>query len=144
MKPVKALPLAVILMVAACQPSDDPAQGGFFNGVTGIAGGGYQARVDQREAEVADAQSTNTALRAEQAALQAELDRLGGQLTDLKLTILRQSQQAGTLDPATRARVDQTLNARPAGSTDQQKLASLRKAVADARALSADLARLSG
>jgi septal ring factor EnvC (AmiA/AmiB activator) len=43
--------VAASLLLAGCV-SSDPRQGGFVSGVVGIAGGGYQARIDAREREL--------------------------------------------------------------------------------------------
>lgn len=37
------------VFVAGCATSADPHEGGFVSGVVGLAGGGYQRRVDERE-----------------------------------------------------------------------------------------------
>ncbi|MFQ5622797.1 MAG: hypothetical protein ACE5FS_05305 [Paracoccaceae bacterium] len=142
---------ALSALTSACKTTGDPAEGGFFSGVAGVAGGGYQARVDEREQAVAAAQAENAALRQEQAgvaadtaAVRAEIEKLRRELAKLKFTILQQKTKLGTVDDATGARIDAILNAKPGGSTDVAKLAALRKTVADARALSAELAGLSG
>ena len=136
--------LSIAALLSACETSQDPADGGFFSGVEGISGGGYQDRVDERETAVAAAEAQNVALSREQAKVTAEIDQLRSELAKLKFAILQQKTSLGPLDAPTAARVDATLNANPGGNTSSARLASLRKAVADARALSADLARLSG
>lgn len=136
--------LATAALLSACETTGDPADGGFFAGVSGISGGGYQDRVDERESAVAAAETQNTALTREQATVAAEIERLRAELAKLKFTILQQKTNLGPLDAATTSRINATLNASPSGGTNTARLAALRKAVADARALSEDLAQLSG
>lgn len=130
------------LLLSACVTSENPADGGFFNGVQGVASGGYDERIDDREVAVATSQSQNEALRVEQANLQAQIRASESELAKLKFTILQQKNSVAGLDAQTTARVNAVLNASPSGSTDQAKLAALQKTIADAKALSADLAKL--
>jgi hypothetical protein len=132
------------LLVAACAISEDPAEGGFFNGVDGLASGGYVERIDEREQAVAASTSRNADLRAQQQALQAQITASESELANLKITILQQKNAIGNLDAQTKARVNAVLNARSGGSTDQVRLAALQKTISDAKILSADLARLAG
>ncbi|WP_372572713.1 hypothetical protein [Ruegeria jejuensis] len=134
MKALLALPL---LALAGCQTTTDPAEGGFFNGVSGIATGAYDDRVDAAEADVASAQARNDALAAQIRSSESEL-------AQLKLQILQQRDALGGTDPATAQRIDRVLNSSPSGSTDAAKLAALQRSIADAKALSADLVWLSG
>lgn len=130
------------VLLSACVSSSDPADGGFFNGVQGISSGSYDARIDEREQAVVESQSRNTDLRAEQASLQAQIKASESELAKLKFTILQQKNATSGMDPQTSARVNAVLNAKPTGSTDQAKLAALQKTISDAKALSAELAKL--
>ncbi|MFA3920352.1 hypothetical protein [Ruegeria hyattellae] len=134
---MRALFPLTLLAFAGCQTTTDPAEGGFFNGVSGIATGAYDDRIDAAEADVASAQTRNDALAAQIRGRESEL-------AQLKLKILQQRDGLGGTDPATAQRIDRVLNSNPTGSTDAEKLASLQRSIADAKALSADLARLSG
>ncbi|MCL6284490.1 hypothetical protein M3P21_13225 [Ruegeria sp. 2012CJ41-6] len=134
MRVLLSLPL---LALAGCQTTTDPAEGGFFNGVSGIATGAYDDRIDAAEADVASAQARNDALAAQIRGRESEL-------AQLKLKILQQRDGLGGTDPDTAQRIDRVLNSNPTGSTDAEKLAALQRSIADAKALSADLARLSG
>ncbi|MEX0349254.1 MAG: hypothetical protein AB3N15_07480 [Paracoccaceae bacterium] len=126
-----------LLVMAGCQTTTDPAEGGFFNGVSGIATGAYDDRIDAAEADVASAQARNDALAAQIRGSESEL-------AQLKLKILQQRDAIGGMDTGTARRIDQVLNSNPTGATDTEKLAALQRSIADAKALSADLARLSG
>ena len=128
----------ICLPLAACTDlPQDPAEGGFFAGVSGITSGSYDARVDAAEADVDAARARNTEL-------EAQIRRSETELSQLKLRILRQRNAMASADPGTSRRIDQVLRSQPTGDTQSARLASLRQAIGDARALSADLARLSG
>ncbi len=136
-----ALTLGVL---AGCQTTTDPAEGGFFSGVSGIATGAYEDRVSASEAEVASAQARNDALAAQQSALGARIKSSESELAGLKFQILQQRDALGPTDSATAARIDRVLNAKPTGATAEARLAALQQTISQARALSADLAKLSG
>ena len=93
---------------------------------------------------VAEAEARNEALSAEQARLSAQISSARSELAKLKLRILNQRNAAGSVDAQTDARVQSVLNAQPTGRTQSEQLAALQKTIADAKALSADLAKLSG
>lgn len=125
----------VAVALAACVDSTDPADGGFFNGISGVTSGEYDARVEEREKQVAEEKARNAALRA-------ELSRLRGEHSAVKNEIVQRRAalaSAGVrLSPASERQVQAALAA------DPQKVESLRKAIADARELSARLARMAG
>lgn len=143
-----------LLLVAGCATSDDPAAGGFFNGVSGLSSGTYQDRVDERQGDVETEQARAAALSTQQASVAAQsasvaeqIAALRAQLTQLRIQIANQQAQlrsAGVAIPASiNTRVNAVVNASPGGASDAERLANLQAAIADARALSADLARLS-
>lgn len=84
------------LALAGCV-SGDPRQGGFVSGVVGIAGGGYQARIDARERELAtllDHQQRLSGRISGQRATVAALDaRIA--LTERRIAALRARAAAG-------------------------------------------------
>jgi len=123
--------------LAACTTSTDPADGGFFNGVSGIATGTYQDQIDADEAQVAASQARNANLAAQIRGSESELARL-------KVAIVNQRNALGSTDAATSNRINAVLVSQPTGSTDAARLAALQKSIADARALSQDLAKLAG
>lgn len=137
------LALAAGAGLAACvDGGGNPAEGGFFRGVSGIASGGYDARVAAREAEVAEAQAGNAALRAERSALAARIAAAERDLTAARFDLLQARDRARSLDPGTRARVNAALVAEPAGGSDAVRLADLQRLLSETRALSAELASL--
>ncbi len=129
--------LLSLVALSACQTTTDPAEGGFFSGVSGIATGAYDQRIETAEADVASAQARNDALAAQLRSSETEL-------AQLKLKILQQRNAIGGADAATAARIDKVLNETPGGATPEAKLAALQRSISEARALSADLAKLSG
>ena len=136
--PVRSsLVLAGVLAVSACVTSTDPADGGFFNGVSGIATGAFDNRIAARESEIAAAQERNAGLEAQIRAAEAEL-------AQLKLRILNQRNAIGATDAEFSARVETVLNANPDQSDQTSKLVALQNTIADARALSEELSRLAG
>lgn len=124
--------------------SEDPADGGFFNGISGVASGTYQERVDDRQAAVDQAQDRNAALSAEQARLASQIGSARSELSRLKLQIVQQRQQAGGLSSGLNSRVETVLNTPTSGRGDAAHLASLQQTIANARALTAELSKLSG
>lgn len=143
-----------VLALAACEVSQDPADGGFLSGIVGVAGGGYQGRVDEQETALANEQAQANALAAQEAQVAAtnasiatQITQLRSELTALRIKISQQMadlQSAGVaVNGATQTRVRAVVNNSPSGRTDAERLAALSAAIADARALSADLSRLS-
>lgn len=145
---------ASALALSGCEISEDPADGGFLSGVVGVAGGGYQSRIDALEAQLAADQARANALASEQLRLQASSANSSAQIRNLRAqfaalqAVIRG--QVATLDArgvtvssGLKAKVQTVSAASPNGNDNAARLASLRAAIADARALSADLSRLS-
>ncbi len=151
---MKAFLVIGALALTGCEISQDPADGGFLSGVVGVAGGGYQSRVDTLEAQLAADQARANSLASEHLRLQAASASTSAQLRNLRsqfaaLQAVIKDQVAalearGVLVNGSLKAKAQTVSAlAPSGRTDAARLASLRAAIADARALSADLGRLS-
>ncbi|WP_114283929.1 hypothetical protein [Candidatus Halocynthiibacter alkanivorans] len=148
---LNAFALLSLGALAGCVSTDDPSEGGFFEGVSGIASGSYEAGIEAQQDEVAAAEARNAALGAEQgqvtgdlASVRAEIAALERDMTRLKFDILQKKNALGVLPPALNARVQTTLNTVSPTGTDSSRLASLRRSVANARALSAELTQLAG
>ncbi len=128
------------LTLGACETSDDPAEGGFINGIAGLAGGGYDARIEEREQNL-------SAAEARQAELKAQLAGLQSQYSGLRLTLLQQRSDIAAsgkpIPAAVQTRLNTALGTSPGGSSDQERISALQKAISDAKALSAELAQLS-
>lgn len=145
---------ASALALSGCEISEDPADGGFLSGVVGVTGGGYQARINALEAQLAADQARANSLASEQLRLQASSASTSAQLRNLRAQFAALKEviksQVATLDArgvtvsgGLRAKVQTVSAAAPGGGSDAARLASLRGAIADARALSKDLGRLS-
>jgi chromosome segregation ATPase len=129
----------LLLAVAGCADSGDPAQGGFISGVAGLAGGGYQSRIDERETAVATSEARQADLEAELAGLEAEHRGLQAQIAQQRAAL----RASGTrLSPETEARVEAVLSNNPDPRDPTVRAAALRQAIADARTLSDQLAAL--
>ena len=137
-------PLLGLLVLPACVSTEpaDPSEGGFFEGLSGITSGSYDALVVEEENAVATAEARNAALTLEESALRAEIRASARALTAEKARLRQLSSSGLALDAPTAARVEEVLAREPAGGTSAQQLADLQKAVADARALSDELSRL--
>ena len=129
--------LACAGLSACMTTSTDPADGGFFNGVSGITTGTYQAQIDADEARIEESRARNASLAAQIQSSESELARL-------KVQIVNQRNALGNTDRAVSNRINKVLVSNPTGSTDAARLAALQQSIADARALSQDLAKLSG
>lgn len=94
-----ALCLAVVLpfCLGGCATSPDPHQGGFVSGVVGLAGGGYQSRIDEREAAYKGELSAQDQLKAqarelerERAQVRSDLGRANARLAALESRVKRE------------------------------------------------------
>ncbi|SDL66088.1 hypothetical protein [Aliiruegeria lutimaris] len=127
-----------------CVDSQDPAAGGFYNGLSGIASGSYDVRIEEREVAVANAEARNAELAAEKRSLAAQISATESNLTQARFELLKQRNAAQGLDSTTQARINKVLTAKPKGTTDAARLADLQRLLSETRMLSEDLARLAG
>jgi chromosome segregation ATPase len=151
---------AAVLLAAgltACATSDDPAEGGFISGVTGLAGGGYDRRIEEREDAYKEQLDAQAALQAEARRLEQERAEVRAQLRGAESRLAAQARRiaaerrriagsggAGTavrlrqLDQA-QARVDATrATVRTASSSDR----SMPDMKATTRAIEDELQRI--
>lgn len=84
---ILCLPLWLPIWLGGCAISADPHQGGFVSGVAGLAGGGYQRRIDEREGVYQGELSAQEQLKAqarelerERTAVRTDLDRARARL----------------------------------------------------------------
>ena len=132
---LKIFSLGVIVTgLAGCVTSEDPGDGGFFNGVSGATNGTYDTRVAEREAKVKTAETENARLTAQLAGLRGEHSNAKNALIQARA----RAQAAGAkLTPSQENQVASALRANP------NRVESLSKAIADARRLTDSIARLS-
>jgi len=64
--------LAGLMFVAGCATSNDPSEGGFINGVVGLATGRYEKRVEEKQALLDQKQQENKEIKQEVAVLERE------------------------------------------------------------------------
>jgi chromosome segregation ATPase len=83
--------LALLLLVAGCATSPDPAKGGFFSGVSGLLSGGYDQRVAQQAKDL-------DRMRAQQAAAEAATRRGNATLTQQEQSIAKMRASVSDLD----------------------------------------------
>jgi hypothetical protein len=129
----------VWVALAGCATSDGPAEGG-FNGVAGLAGGGYEARIAEREQALTAAQGRQQALAFELAGLEREHTALGNQIVAQRAAL--RARGVG-LSPATEQAV-LAATAEPRAADPAARAASLRRAIADSRRLSVQLSMFGG
>jgi len=134
------LAAAAAAALAGCAVSDDPAAGGFVSGIAGVAGGGYDARIAERETGLAATQAEGAALTAQLAALEREHASLKDQL-------IRQRADLGAagvrLTPASERAFQTAIATEPSETDPAARAAALQRAIADGRRLSEQLAALS-
>ena len=89
--------MAATVWLGGCATSDDPHAGGFVSGVVGLAGGGYQRRVAEREGAYQGELSAQQRLQAqaksleeERAAVRTDLKRANARLADLERRLAQQ------------------------------------------------------
>jgi hypothetical protein len=74
------LSAGLCVLAAGCATSADPHEGGFVSGVVGLAGGGYQRRVDEREGVHQGELDAQQRLKAQARALEQERTQVRGEL----------------------------------------------------------------
>jgi len=108
--------------LAGCATSADPHEGGFVSGVVGLAGGGYQRRVDERQTAHQGELDAQQRLKAQARALEEERAQVRGDLARARSRLAAQERRIA----AERARV----KAQGQGSATQASLAKLDQAQA--------------
>jgi ribosomal protein L29 len=141
------LSLSALTIAVACTPRgnpDDPAYGGFFNGIENIQDGTYDARIASREQVAAALEARKIRLMAERNSLARQMASNENTLAELKRQVVVLKIQIGeaNLDPAVLGQIQTAVNARPVGATDAERLASLRRTIADTRKLAESLSQL--
>ena len=149
------------LCLVGCATSPDPHQGGFISGIVGLAGGGYQQRIDERQGTYQvelDAQQRLKAqareVEQERTAVKGDLARANARLAALQQRIAQQRAMLRTaggpsaarqgelrrLDQA-QAQVKRTQGALRGVHPDQQPVTDLK---ARSAAIQRDLDQIDG
>ena len=141
--------LCTLLLTSACAQRgnlDDPAYGGFFNGIENVSDGTYDARIATREEKVAALQQRQQRLLAERNSLSRQVSAHQNALARLQQDIVVSKIRIGenNLDSGTKARITAALTTTPGGQTDAERLANLQKTIANTRKLAESLAQLAG
>ncbi len=110
-----------LALLNGCATSPDPHEGGFVSGVVGIAGGGYERRIDEREASHREALDAQARLNAEARVLEQERAAVRSDLTRAQSRLATQEQRIAQ----ERARI-QAASRRSVA--DQAQLARLQQA----------------
>ncbi|MBV5310989.1 hypothetical protein [Chromatium okenii] len=74
--------------LAGCATNPDPHQGGFINGITGLANGNYQRRIDERESVYHTELSAGEQLRAQAQTLEQEREAIRGELNQAQSRLI--------------------------------------------------------
>lgn len=77
---------------------NDPSKGGFGNAISGVLGGQYDERLEQREAEAEAASRRNADLAARSGALNAERDQLSLEIGQARKRVQGQHARIGNLE----------------------------------------------
>ncbi len=109
--------------LAGCATSADPHEGGFVSGVVGLAGGGYQRRIDEREGTYQGEMDAQQRLTAQARALEEERAQVKGDLSRAQARLAGQERRIA----AERARLSV---ARNRSAADQARLRRLDQAQA--------------
>ena len=115
--------------LAGCATSGDPHEGGFVNGIIGLSGGGYQRRLDEREATLDAEQAEQRRLAMEQQEVEAERDAVRRELSHAQHRLAAQQQRIAAEQSRIRALQRQS-------AKDRDRLAKLHRAQKRASSLS--------
>jgi chromosome segregation ATPase len=88
--------VGVLVLLAGCATSPDPAQGGFISGVNGLLSGGYDQRVRAQSAQL-------TQMQIQQAAAEDEARRTNLALADREHRLATLRTQVAALDRSLKA-----------------------------------------
>ena len=80
----------ISLTLSGCATNPDPHEGGFVNGVVGLAGGGYQRRIESRQGGYQSELDAQARLMAEAQALEQERAALRGELSSAQARLAAQ------------------------------------------------------
>lgn len=87
------LAASLTVCLAGCATSADPHEGGFVSGVVGLAGGGYQRRIDERESAHKGELDAQQRLKAQARALEEERAQVRGDLNRARARLATQERR---------------------------------------------------
>ena len=116
--------LICVLLLAGCGASQDPREGGFFGGISGLGSGAYEERVEEREQRLSRLQQI-------QKDLDAESREIDAQKTDLREQIELERAHLEEMQNST-ARLEQEVSRMSAGdAAGEKKVNELRSRLND-------------
>jgi hypothetical protein len=104
--------------LTGCATSADPHEGGFVSGVAGLAGGGYQRRIDEREGVYQNELDAGQRLKAQARALEQERGQVRGDLARAQARLATQERRIA----AERARLGADRQRSAAGQAELRRL----------------------
>ncbi|HKK32761.1 MAG TPA: hypothetical protein VJ934_04280 [Desulfomicrobiaceae bacterium] len=128
MSPKQITIAALVLLLSGCVTGgDDPRQGGFFGGVSGLSSGRYEDRVKEREARLEQLRATQRGLDAEKGSLDANRSAALARVDADRNRVAAMQSEIAALEQNTR-----TLTARQ--GADQKRVQDLQQRVAELKA----------
>lgn len=152
----RAILLAVLLPLAACNNEPDPARAGYFSGIGNLTSGTYERRVEEKRQELSQAEQLKQQFAAREQAARSErqqstweliqwrqrVDGLDGEIRRLEAQLVQARAQLGgrdarvleaqrKLEAAKRARQSIAPQNAPDDAA-QRRIAEQERAVADA------------
>lgn len=125
----RVLCASLAVWLGGCATSPDPHEGGFVSGVAGLAGGGYQRRIDERENMHQGELDAQEQLKAQARSLEQERAQVQGDLARARARLANQERRIAEERARIRAQ-RQNPNATQAGLRQldlaQAKLASTK------------------
>jgi chromosome segregation ATPase len=126
---VAGLATLLAALASGCATSPDPHQGGFVSGVAGLAGGGYQRRIDEREGTYRGELDAQSRLKAQAAELERERAQVRGDLTQARSRLASQERHIA----AQRARLGAERQRSAAAQAELRRLDLAQSKVAQAK-----------
>lgn len=114
----------MLLVLAGCAATDDPAEGGFFTGMANLSSGAYEERLDRKRGELDAAQTEHARLEEHAAGVERDRAAVSAELAaaEQRLAVLR-----ADMDDLDRRIEDASAGA----ALDQQELNRLNEELAD-------------
>lgn len=122
--------LLIIIVLAISSPafaeSDNPREGGFFGGLSGINSGAYDSRVQQRKDELSRQENINQELKGKQNALDKETKAAEIELAD-------EQQRVNDLDEDLASLESDVNNLNAKSAKQKNEIAAIKRKIKDQR-----------